>query len=150
MRVIRSMKPLPSEAALYKWIRVVIRSCAYDRFRVDLRRSRREQIPRPVVDHDDMEQAGEQMRWLNDQLNQLDDKDVRLIIMRHRFGWTLDHIGKSLDRRQHLIGFGLALRHRVADLCDAAGDFLGADRGLLDRCGSLEPVESSRRAPSAR
>ena len=36
------------------------------------------------------------MNWLNDQLNQLDDKDVRLLIMRHRFGWTLDQIGKSL------------------------------------------------------
>ena len=70
MRVIRSIRPLESEAALHRWMRVVVRSCACDRLRSDIR--------------------------LHEQLEQLDDRDVHLLVMRHRFGWTLHRIGRAL------------------------------------------------------
>ena len=96
MKVIRSMKPLPNEAALYKWMRVVIRSCAFDRIRSDMRRAQREAASRPEVFAESIEEKKQELQWLNDQLCQLNDKDVRLLIMRHRFGWTLAQIAAAL------------------------------------------------------
>ena len=42
MRVIRSMRPLPAEDDVRRWLRAVVHSCAYDRLRSETRRRRRE------------------------------------------------------------------------------------------------------------
>ena len=103
MKVIKSLKPLPNEAALFNWMRLVVRSCAYDRLRRDARRLERELTvstetrPEPV-------DLTEQLQWLQGQIAELDDRDARLLMMRHRFGWTLEKIGRTL-------GIG----HNVAD-----------------------------------
>jgi RNA polymerase sigma factor (sigma-70 family) len=96
MRVIRFMRPLASEAAVYRWMRVVIRSCACDRLRADIRRRHRE---RHVAAKAPPAPAGtdvDRLAWLHEQLEHLDEPDVHLLIMRHRFGWTLHRIGTAL------------------------------------------------------
>lgn len=97
MRVITSMKPIPSEAALKRWMQVVIRSCAYDCIRSEQRRKLREiasskQEALNVTD----EKPEQELKWLHEQIIQLDNADVKLLIMRHRFGWTLTRIGSTL------------------------------------------------------
>ena len=42
MRVIRSLKPMSTDDDLRRWLRVVVRSCAYDRLRRDARACGRE------------------------------------------------------------------------------------------------------------
>lgn len=104
MRVITSMKPMPSEAALGRWMKVVIRSCAYDRIRAEQRRKRREvesskQEALTVTDV----KPEQELQWLHEQITQLDDADVKLLIMRHRFGWTLTRIGSALGTKHGVV-----------------------------------------------
>lgn len=95
MKVIKSLKPLPSEAALFRWMRLVVRSCAYDRLRQDARRRKREaDVSQEVrAEQEDLE---DQLQWLRQQIAELDDRDGKLLMMRHRFGWTLEKISQTL------------------------------------------------------
>ena len=92
MRVIRSLGPMDNEAVLWGWLRAVIRSCAFDRLRREMRRRRREQagagIALPAAP-DDLE---ERLAWLREELAQLDEREAALLTMRHRFGWTLRQV----------------------------------------------------------
>ncbi len=99
MRVIKSLKPLETEAALRKWLRLTVQSCAYDRFRSEARRRRREEAvaSSPVeADDDDLD---ERLAWLKSELEKTDEKSRSLLIMRHRFGWTLAQIGSVLGMK---------------------------------------------------
>jgi RNA polymerase sigma factor (sigma-70 family) len=102
LRIIRRMKPMATEGDLRRWLRAVVRSCAYDRLRSESRRRRREveaaaarrdsgtpKTPRP----DDLRWR---LQWLEQQLRACDDASTRMLLMRHRFGWTLRQIGASL------------------------------------------------------
>lgn len=103
-RVITSMKPLPSEATLGRWMQVVIRSCAYDRIRSEQRRKRREKASGKQEALNVTENNHEQeLQWLHEQIKRLDDSDVRLLIMRHRFGWTLSRIGSALGIKHGMV-----------------------------------------------
>lgn len=95
MRVIRKLRPMPDDAHLRRWLRKVVRSCAVDRIRRESRRRRRElrrgsataTIPDPVVDGHEA--------WLESELERLDEGSRQLLVMRHRFGWTLERIGAA-------------------------------------------------------
>jgi RNA polymerase sigma factor (sigma-70 family) len=102
LRIIRRMKPLPTEDDLRRWLRVVVQSCAYDRLRGETRRRRREAeaaagrqyVESPTAtDHGDLRRR---LEWLERQLATCDDTGVRMLLMRHRFGWTLQQIGAAL------------------------------------------------------
>ncbi|MCZ6836544.1 MAG: sigma-70 family RNA polymerase sigma factor, partial [Planctomycetota bacterium] len=72
LKVIKSMKPLPNEAALNRWIRVVIRSCAYDRLRADISRKRRENDASSSFESKESSRPPqEQLAWLHEQLELL-------------------------------------------------------------------------------
>ena len=68
------------------------------------------------------------MNWLTHQIEQLDARDVHLLIMRHRFGWTLSRIGAALglkhgavDRRlRRVVGM---LRKRAKEDFDGLSAF---------------------------
>lgn len=98
MKVIRSIKPIESEAHLQNWLRTVVQSCCYDLLRRERRRRRRElnnaltQPNRSIHDH----QLDERLEWLRGQLSSLDPEQVRLLSMRFRLGWTLQRIGSAL------------------------------------------------------
>jgi RNA polymerase sigma factor (sigma-70 family) len=100
MKIIRRMKPMATEDDLRRWLRAVVQSCAYDRLRSESRRRRREAVAlqqdadtRLARDHGDLRQR---LQWLEQQLRTCDDVSVRMLLMRHRFGWTLQQIGAAL------------------------------------------------------
>ena len=97
IRTIRALKPLESEKHLRAWLRTVVQSCAYDRLRKEARRRRWERdathARRAVSSDDDFD---DRLEWLRKELASLDDPQVRLLLMRYRFGWTLRRIGEHL------------------------------------------------------
>lgn len=101
IRIIKSIRPLPTRRALERWLGVVVRSCAYDRLRSECRRRRRE-LERPAHDVRDksmIEQSDDREQlliWLGAQMRALPDADLRLLSWRYRMGWTLERIGRAL------------------------------------------------------
>lgn len=101
LRVIRSLKPMNTAGDLRRWLCVLVASCAYDRLRQEARRRARERRaaagrsnPGPPAHCTD--DLGRRLRWLRQQMESLDDRSVQLLLMRHRFGWTLQQIGNVL------------------------------------------------------
>ncbi len=106
LRVIKSMPSMASSDDLRRWLRVVVQSCAYDRFREEARRKAREQravAVRPSNNSNSEVGADQntvdQIRWLESELQSLEDSDFQLLLMRHRFGWTLKRIGQTLGMK---------------------------------------------------
>ncbi len=96
MRVIRSLKPMDAEDGLRRWLRVVVRSCVYDRLRQESRRHARDRAAsRPASRHPDPDLQG-RIRWLEKELQSVGDANADLLLMRYRFGWTLQQIGATL------------------------------------------------------
>ncbi len=96
MRVIRSLKPIDSEDDLRRWLRVVVRSCVYDRLRAEARRRARDRAAaRPARRQPDPDLQG-RIRWLERELQSIGDANTDLLIMRYRFGWTLQQIGAAM------------------------------------------------------
>ncbi len=103
LRVIKSVPAMESADDLRRWLRVVVQSCAYDRFREEARRKAREQraVAMRGSSNSNTEVGAEEdtvdrIRWLERELQALDDRDIQLLLMRHRFGWTLKRIGDAL------------------------------------------------------
>ncbi len=106
LRVIKSVPSMANADDLRRWLRVVVRSCAYDRFREEARRTAREQRAVAVRASNnsngkvgDEENTVERIHWLERELQSLEDRDVQLLLMRHRFGWTLKRIGRTLGMK---------------------------------------------------
>ena len=97
MRVIRSIRPMHTEADLHRWLRAVVQSCAYDRLRSESRRHRREGHAGPAAATSQTTRS--QLAWLEEQLRTLDDHQLDLLLMRHRFGWTLQQIGAAVGMK---------------------------------------------------
>ena len=99
LRVIKSMKPMDTEAHLRGWLGRVVRSCAVDRLRSEIRRRRREAeaVRRRGVD-EGAEDHGEALAWLRRRLAALDDTRRQLLWDRFGAGWTLQRIAESLGQ----------------------------------------------------
>ncbi len=95
MRVIRSLKPMDAEDGLRRWLRVVVRSCVYDRLRAEARRRARDHAAGTPSRQPDADLQG-RIRWLEQQLRSVGNANAELLIMRFRFGWTLQQIGNTL------------------------------------------------------
>jgi RNA polymerase sigma factor (sigma-70 family) len=97
LRVVRSIKPFVIETELQAWLRIVVQTCAYDRLRQELRRRRRERAAgltselRSAQGEDE-----EKLRWLRKEIENMDAAHARLLVMRYRWGWTLERIGTVL------------------------------------------------------
>lgn len=103
LRVIKSVPAMATADDLRRWLRVVVQSCAYDRFRQETRRKAREQraVAARGSNNSNVEVGAEEdtvdrIRWLERELQSLDDRDIQLLLMRHRFGWTLKRIGQTV------------------------------------------------------
>lgn len=100
LRVIRSIRTMDTQRQLRNWLRVVVQSCAYDRLRRELRRSRREagsalsERVQDVVDAD-----AERLAWLRREIAGMEAPEARLMVMRYRLGWTLEAIGRAVGLR---------------------------------------------------
>jgi RNA polymerase sigma-70 factor (ECF subfamily) len=99
LRIVRTIKPVKGgESQLAAWLQLVIRSVAYDLLRQEQRRAARE---REVQSHPATQAANgcdisEQLKWLRDELRQLDPRLVELIELRYEQRWTLAAIGERL------------------------------------------------------
>ena len=123
MRVIRSMKPMPTEDDLRRWLGVVVRSCAYDRLRREARaRDRQRRGDTAIRTEHDPDLHG-RIRWLEQELRSMSSPNAELLLMRYRFGWTLQQIANALGlkpgavdgRLRRLIGI---LRRRAREQHD--------------------------------
>lgn len=98
MRVIRSIKPMESEADVRRWLLVVVQTCCLDCLRAETRRRRREasRTASQSSTESDATDLAEQLQWLRRQLSTLDAEQARLLSLRFRLGWTLQRIGAVL------------------------------------------------------
>ncbi|MCH8822632.1 MAG: sigma-70 family RNA polymerase sigma factor [Planctomycetes bacterium] len=96
LKVIKSIKPMNSADDLRRWLHIVVKTCTYDRFREQARRIARERKFEPAQSSKDQEIIRERLQWLERELRSMDRSDAELLLMRHRFGWTLKRIGQSL------------------------------------------------------
>ena len=98
LRVVKHMRPLPDEDALLRWLAAVVRSTVYDVLRAEIRRKRRE--ARRGKEHAQRESGDadtqRQIAWIRRELANLDPDDAWLLVMRHRWGWTLDRISEAI------------------------------------------------------
>ncbi len=122
MRVIRSLKPMSTDDDLRRWLRVVVRSCAYDRLRREARAHRRERdtAGASTARHDADPEFDERLRWLERELQSIGNANARLLLMRYRFGWTLQQIGFALGLKPGAVDG--RLRRLVSMLRRRAGD----------------------------
>lgn len=94
LRILRTIRAVESEAQLATWLRLVVRTTAYDMFRGERRRQNRE---RALPGRQPAERADEEMLLaLRRQLDQVDRQIALMIDLRYTRGWTLSQIAERL------------------------------------------------------
>ncbi|HEX4795801.1 MAG TPA: sigma-70 family RNA polymerase sigma factor [Humisphaera sp.] len=95
LRVIRSIRRTETEGQLLGWLKLVIRTTAYDRLKTEQRRKTHEAMfvgDAPVsesrVDDDQLERLG-------DEISRLDPTLARMIELRYERDWTLSRIAAA-------------------------------------------------------
>lgn len=103
LRVIKKLSAMESDAQLAAWLRKVVRSCAYDRLRSDIARAKRENTRIRSLNNDLHRCAAsitnedeERLEWLHNELESMDEKLRRPLLLRVLSGWTLAQIGTLL------------------------------------------------------
>lgn len=128
MRVIRSARRIETDAALRQWLRLIVRSAAYDRLRSESRRRQREaayaQQRAEAADTDEPD-LHEQLRWIRQQITEMEVPEARLLMLRYRFGWTLQRIGEQAGLTPGAVSRRLTrlvarLQRRAQEQCDDA------------------------------
>jgi RNA polymerase sigma factor (sigma-70 family) len=94
LRIIRTIRPVESEAHLTAWLKLVIRTSAYDLLRSERRRRVREQNAPPQIEPAADDRA--RIAWLEEKLRLVDPKIAELIELRFSRGWTLARIAGRL------------------------------------------------------
>lgn len=102
IRVMRTIRPIDSEAQLDAYLARVVRSCVYDILRAEARRRRRESAA--AQDQEDRTQLNmatltEDLAALRRAMSRLDRASRDLVEMRWRAGMTLRTIGDRLGLR---------------------------------------------------
>ncbi|HTW94687.1 MAG TPA: sigma-70 family RNA polymerase sigma factor [Tepidisphaeraceae bacterium] len=98
LRIVRTVRCVQSEAQFRTWLRLVVQTCAYDAIRAEMRRQKREAMavkPSASVEASDGAD-GEQLRWLEGQIQRLDPELGRIMEMRFKQGWKLRRIAEKL------------------------------------------------------
>jgi RNA polymerase sigma factor (sigma-70 family) len=107
LRVIRSARRTESEAAWTAWLRLVVRTTAYDLLRAESRRQRREKRVGASFKGEAVFQAGHQpcdaaedrerrLAWLREQIVRLDPQIARAIDLRYNQQWKLARVAAAL------------------------------------------------------
>lgn len=99
LRVIRFIRPMETEDDLRRWLRVVVRRCAYDLLRSEARRRRREKAASADAASPasgDGHEAAVRLAWLRHELKGLDADLAHLLGLRFQWDLTLDRIGRML------------------------------------------------------
>ena len=99
LRIIRSIRAVPTESQLLAWMRLVIRTTALDRFRAEQREGKRQQMLVELHSCDDFPYGlfdDEQFEWVKTQLERFDPQLLQMIELRFEKSWTLARIGELL------------------------------------------------------
>lgn len=122
LRIVRNIRCTPSEAQLIAWLRLVVRSTAYDMLRAEQRRRQRERavaMTEATVPSSDDNRL-EALRW---QLEHADPRIVKLIHLRYTQQWTLLRIAAALGLSVGTVDGRLRraikqMRTEIEEMCD--------------------------------
>lgn len=101
IKVIKSLRqPVKSEKQFWAWLRIIIKCCACDILRSELKRHQREKnvtlknnTNNLTSNHrDSTPDITEQLNWLRKELTNVDTYSHKLLVMRYQLGWTLQNI----------------------------------------------------------
>jgi len=95
LRIVRSIRSVPTEPQLVAWLKLVVQSVTYDALRRERRRRQRE-AARSTNGDRHMPEQDERLAWLRRELLVLDPALVRLIELRYLHGWTLARMAQTL------------------------------------------------------
>jgi len=94
LRIVRCIRAVSGEGELRRWLRIVVRTTAYDLLRAERRRERLLGEYRDVPAAEP--RPAERIAWLRERIERLDPEIVRLIELRYERGWTLRRIAERL------------------------------------------------------
>jgi RNA polymerase sigma factor (sigma-70 family) len=92
LRVVRAVRRIEGEGQLVAWLRLVVRTTAYDLLRAEGRRRMREASRVMPSDRHASTGDEEQIAWLRERLRSFDPKLVRMIELRFHERWSLARI----------------------------------------------------------
>lgn len=100
VRIARSMKPMPGNGDVERWIVRVVKSAALDHLRREARRARRDERRAQregdrAADASAAAELAEQVAWLRTRLDELDDDERGLLGLRFGTDRTLDEAGAA-------------------------------------------------------
>ena len=97
VRIVRTIKRVESEAQLVAWVRLVVRTTAYDLMKRESRRLVHEKMALAgAAVEAEVTADAEQLAWLRDELAKLDPQIVKIIELRFEERWTLARIAEAL------------------------------------------------------
>jgi len=98
LKIIRSIKPIDSEAALDAWMARVVRSCAFDHLKRERRlRARQAVAARAGSAGGPIDEIDERLAMIRAELTGMERHTRELIELRHRAGMTLAMIGRLVE-----------------------------------------------------
>jgi RNA polymerase sigma factor (sigma-70 family) len=126
LRIVRTVRPVADEARLAAWLKLVVRTTAYDMLRREQRRQRHESAAAamPLREHVLVDDEP-RLAWLRRRIASMDPKLGRMIELRFAQRWTLARIGSLFGLSVGTIDGRLrrALEHlRALAQEDLAGD----------------------------
>lgn len=95
LKIVRCIKPIDTERHLRAWLRLVVRTTAYDLLRAE-RRQTTHLREAAYVTTGPAESPDDRLDWLAAELAKLDPAIRQLIDMRYTRGWTLRRIAEAL------------------------------------------------------
>jgi RNA polymerase sigma factor (sigma-70 family) len=122
LRIIRTVRTVESEEQFRAWLRLVVRTTAYDQLRAERRRGKREAMIVAVgaVENEEAAFDDSQIDWLKEQLARCDPQLVRIIELRFEKRWTLRRIAEMLGLSIGTIDG--RLRRAISDLKTRAAE----------------------------
>jgi RNA polymerase sigma factor (sigma-70 family) len=90
LRILRTVRPVASRQQLAAWLKLVVRTTAYDLLRSERRRRAREDSA--AADRMEAPADVEQLVWLRTKLRAIDPRIAELIELRFTHRWTLSRI----------------------------------------------------------
>jgi len=90
LRIMRTVRPVASRQQFSAWLKLVVRTTAYDLLRSERRRKAREESA--ATDRTETSTDAEQLVWLRTKLREIDPRIAELIELRFTHRWTLARI----------------------------------------------------------
>lgn len=122
LRIVRTIRPIETEAQLLAWLKLVIQSVCYDALRREQRRQAREAAAARAASPPDPA-AAEHLADLRRALLTQDPALVRMIELRYLHGWTLARVARLFDLRTGAVDGRIRralarIRQHAAEVCN--------------------------------